>query len=36
MAIRENTYLVTADTRFASAVRKLGRWHRHIKLLSET
>lgn len=36
LAIREGIHFVTADTRFASAVRKQGRWANHIKLLSET
>jgi predicted nucleic acid-binding protein len=36
LAIREGTYVVTADNRFASSVRKHGRWMNNIKLLSET
>jgi predicted nucleic acid-binding protein len=35
-AIRESTYVVTADNRFASSVRRHARWAGHIKLLSET
>lgn len=35
LAIREGTHVVTADTRFAAAVRKHAAWSRHIKLLSE-
>ena len=35
LAVRETTYMVTADTRFALTVRRDGRWGANIKLLSE-
>lgn len=35
-AVRENTVVVTDDTRFAAAVRKHGRWAPRLTLLSET
>ena len=35
LAIRENTYAVTADTRFSSAVRRHGKWNANLRLLSE-
>jgi predicted nucleic acid-binding protein len=35
LAIRERTYVVTADTRFAKAVRKHKQWSANLKLLSE-
>jgi len=35
LAIREGTHVVTADTRFAAAVRKHGQWTANLKLLSE-
>ena len=36
LAIREGTHLVTADTRFARAVRDHKRWAANVMLLSET
>lgn len=35
LAIREVTYVVTADTRFAKAVRTHGLWTANLKLLGE-
>lgn len=35
LAIREGTYVVTADNRFASAVRRQGKWTNHLRLLGE-
>ena len=34
-AIRENTRVVTDDTRFAAAVRRHGKWSSHLRLLGE-
>jgi predicted nucleic acid-binding protein len=35
LAIQENTVMVTADGRFARAVRKHGLWNRYVRLLGE-
>ncbi len=35
LAIRESTHVVTADSRFAAAVRRHGKWTSNLKLLSE-
>ncbi len=35
LAIRESTYVVTADNRFAAAVRRNGKWTNHLRLLAE-
>ena len=35
LAIREDTYVVTADNRFASAVRRHGKWSSHLRMLAE-
>jgi predicted nucleic acid-binding protein len=35
LALREETFVVTADKRFASTVRRNSKWSRYVKLLSE-
>jgi predicted nucleic acid-binding protein len=35
LAIHENTILITADSRFARAVRRHGQWTRYVRVLSE-
>lgn len=35
LAIEEGTMLVTADLRFARAVRRNGRWAHHLRVLGE-
>lgn len=34
-AIREDTFVVTDDARFASAVRRHGKWSSHLRMLAE-
>lgn len=34
-AVRENTFMITADARFARAVRRHGKWTPHVRLLGE-
>lgn len=34
-AIREDTYVVTDDARFAAAVRRHGKWASHLRMLAE-
>jgi predicted nucleic acid-binding protein len=36
VAVRENAVMITADARFARAVRRHGRWASHLQLLGET